>query len=755
MPSIFDFLLNRQAAGPTLPGMAPVMPQASSNDPRVPSILDDSPSARDTLMGLSQGLLAAGAPSLMPMDFGSALGKGLTGALGANDEDKRLKRALVTSQVQKAQSDIANDKAWQDMFKTPAASETSPVSPVTPPVGAPTPLGPIAGGGGPSNPTNPGNLADGKGGFQTFKSPEEGVAAAIKLAQEFPKRYNGGQPMTLAQVEAHWAPPDDGKDPMTRGNRQGVWSGNVARGMGIDPNTPIDFSNPAMGLAFAQAVHKAEHPPGRGYAPDVYQRGSSLVYGLPAFSTPGAATPTQAMLPPPSAVPAGVPAAAPGVPGPIPQPPIQLASAPTGAAPGMPPQGDALPATGPQMAQAAPAAPPAKTLPEVIQSLPPAVRQMMGAMPRKDALPLLLKYADPETHVAIDTTTGAVVFAPKNDRSGRYQPVDAMKLDIDKQRVETERRQAAAREEANRIRGANEPLNADGTPNPNYVPQQAALEAAKEKERRDAETRQLTDPNYQGGKAAVTGATETAKRQSETGQLVDPNYIGGRAGVTGAEAGAKVGPALLQHQGELVIKDSQGAQVAADHSRVGIANLSRLGALLEQVNTGKFQGTVQELKASAKAAGVDLDALGVGDNVGVAQAAKALTGQLALGLRDPSGGAGMPGAMSDKDREFLVAMVPAITNDPNGNKLMLEWQKKIYQRQIEVAKIVNDYGRSPEFLKDPTGVYAKVREYADKNPLFDPEKDAPKAPAAGGSLAVPPMNAIDAEIARRKKAGAK
>lgn len=680
MPSIFDLLLGRQAQGPALPGMPPVDRQLSSNDPATASIFDDTPSARDTLMGLSRGLLAAGGPSPTPIGLGQALGQGLSGALAANEglEDKRLKRALVTSQVQKAQSEISADKLLNDAFLGKGGAPASSAPAMTPPVGAPTPLVPGAGGGGPSNPTNPGNLADGRGGFQTFKTPEDGVAGAIKLAQEFPKRYNGGQPMTLAQIEAHWSPPDDGRDPMTRGNKQGVWSGNVARAMGIDPNIPLDFNNPQIGLAFAKAVHQAEHPPGAGYQPDVYQRGASLAYGLPAFSTPGAATPTQAMLPPPSAVPAGVPAPAPGQPGPIAQPPVQLASAPAGGPPGMPPQGDAAPAGGQQIAQAPPAAPAPKSIQDVINTMPPGIRQLAPGMTRQGKIELLMKYADPKTKPAIDLRTGAVVFAPETElNNGNYAPVDMMRLDIEKQNAASNARQAQAREESNRIRGANEPLQPPATP---------------------------------GGPSTPT-----------------PGYAEQKGNVAGQEAGAKVGPALLQHQGELVIKDSQGAQVAADHARVGIANLQRLGSLLDNVNTGKFQGTVQDLKASAKAAGVDLDALGVGDNVGVAQAAKALTGQLALGLRDPSGGAGMPGAMSDKDREFLVAMVPAITNDPNGNKLMLEWQKKLYQRNIDVAKIVNEYGRSPEFLKDPTGVYAKVREYADKNPIFDPAKDAPKA----------------------------
>lgn len=670
MPGIFDLILGRNQ--PPV-GTPPINPAAPAPGPmQSPSVLDAySTRGADTLMGLSQGLLAAGGPSQYPVDFLSAIGKGVSGGLAAREsgEDKGLKRALTASQVQKAQADIANEKLWQDMFKGPGAGApaapaygAAPAAPASPQTASAVP------GGGPSNPTNPGNLTNGQGGFQTFPTPEAGVAAAVKLAQSYPALYNGGQPMSLAQMEAKWAPPDNGKDPLTKGNKQGVWSGNIARVMGVDPNQPIDFSNPAVGQAFAQAVHVAEHGPAKLYAPDVYGRGVSLAYGNP--QQPGGAAPANAN---------GQGDSVPPLPGAAPNPVQQAQYQPPVAASG---------------------GPPAKSLPQVIQELPPALRQMMGAMPRKDALPLLMKYADPETHVAIDTQTGQVVFAPKTDSSGRYQPVDAMKLDLDKQRLEVERRQAAARERAANTGEINSPI----IPGPGGQP------------------------------------------------ILNPVLPQAKAATAGAEAESKVPAALREEQGKLVIKDIQLAQTSADHARVGSANFSRLGALLDQVNTNKFAGTTLDLKAAAKAAGIDMDALGIADNVGVGQAAKALSQQLALQLRDPSAGGGMPGSMSDADRQFLTTMVPAITNDPNANKLMLEWQKKLHQRNIEIGKIVNEYGRSPEFLKDPTGVYAKVREYADKNPLFDPEKDAPKATSA--APAAPPMSAIDAEIARRRKMGA-
>lgn len=698
MPSIFDILLNRQAAGPPMPGQpGPIFGQPSSNDPATASIFDDTPSARDTLMGLSRGLLAAGGPSPTPIGLGQALGQGLSGALAANEglEDKRLKRALVTSQVQKAQSEISADKLLNDAFlgkSGPAA--TSPVSSVTPPVGAPTPLVPGAGGGGPSNPTNPGNLADGRGGFQTFKTPEDGVAGAIKLAQEFPKRYNGGQPMTLAQIEAHWSPPDDGRDPMTRGNKQGVWSGNVARAMGIDPNIPLDFNNPQIGLAFAKAVHQAEHPPGTGYQPDVYQRGASLAYGLPAFSTPGAATPTQAMLPPPSAVPAGMPAPAPGAipPGSIAQPPVQLA--------GMPPQGDAAPAGGQQIAQAPPAPAAPKNLQDVINTMPPGIRQLAPGMTRQGKIELLMKYADPETRPAIDTTTGAVVFAPKNDNSGRYAPVDMMRLDIEKQNAESARRQAAAREANTASEVANRPFQppavpgGPGVPTQGYAEQQAVIEGAKKK----AEQEALLDSD--AGKTLVQTAvrefTEKERPKALAAQAQIPAIHNVRSQI---EAGALTGSGTEMRNTLAQLASTMGFQ--SNEAKLTPAYLAALSnRILENAKVLGANPSNMEDKIISQASGANPDTSKEG----------------VLRLLDV--------------QESLLRQAQKRYNAEAGRIQTLRGVKSAYPE---------GYFNLPD---SPT--YA---DWKKENPVTQAIPD--------GSLAVPPMNAIDAEIARRRKAGAK
>lgn len=159
-----------------------------------------------------------------------------------------------------------------------------------------------------------------------------------------------------------------------------------------------------------------------------------------------------------------------------------------------------------------------------------------------------------------------------------------------------------------------------------------------------------------------------------------------------------------------------------------MAKYQRLQGLLSGVKTGKFTATTTQLKAAAKATGIDLEALGVTDDVAPAQAALALSNQLALELRNPAGGAGMPGALSDKDREFLVSMVPGLENDPAAIPLMIEYRQRIAQREQQVAKMARAYKKRTGKFDD--SFYDELAEWSAKNPLFK-ESDWKKVPASG------------------------
>lgn len=105
-----------------------------------------------------------------------------------------------------------------------------------------------------------------------------------------------------------------------------------------------------------------------------------------------------------------------------------------------------------------------------------------------------------------------------------------------------------------------------------------------------------------------------------------------------------------------------------------------------------------------------------------AELARSLTNQMTLMNRNPAGGAGMPGAMSDADREFLKSTVPGLSNTAGGAQKMVDLALKLEQRKVEVADIAQQYIEANGKLD--SGFDKAVKAYAEKNPLF--------APAQGG-----------------------
>lgn len=152
-----------------------------------------------------------------------------------------------------------------------------------------------------------------------------------------------------------------------------------------------------------------------------------------------------------------------------------------------------------------------------------------------------------------------------------------------------------------------------------------------------------------------------------------------------------------------------------------INRYDRLGQLLEGVNTGKFSPLGLEISKAAQAAGFNID-----PNLKNKEASVALSNEIALQLRNPAGGAGMPGALSDKDREFLVSMVPGLGTTPEGRKMMLETGKKLAKRDMDVARLAREYRKKNGSLDE--GFYDELNDYANKNPLF--QQTTPKKPAS-------------------------
>lgn len=171
-------------------------------------------------------------------------------------------------------------------------------------------------------------------------------------------------------------------------------------------------------------------------------------------------------------------------------------------------------------------------------------------------------------------------------------------------------------------------------------------------------------------------------------------------------------------------------QKAGMNASSKINRYDRLGSLLEGVSTGKLTPLGVEVAKTAESLGIKID-----PNLPNKEAAQALSSEIALELRNPSGGAGMPGAMSDSDRQFLVSMVPGLSTTPEGRTLMLDTARKLAKRDQEVAAMARQYRQRKGSIDE--GFYNDLATWSAQNPLFKPQSVV-RVPQGGAPARVGP-----------------
>lgn len=135
------------------------------------------------------------------------------------------------------------------------------------------------------------------------------------------------------------------------------------------------------------------------------------------------------------------------------------------------------------------------------------------------------------------------------------------------------------------------------------------------------------------------------------------------------------------------------------------------------------------------------------------QVMEAISNEMTLQMRGTAGG--MPGAMSDKDREFLYAMTANTSNSPEANLFLVQMRKRMMQREADIAKMALRYAQNNGGRLDHRFDIA-MQDWAEKNPLWSdkemkalagrreatvkPPETAPQQTAAPVS-APPPPNA--------------
>lgn len=177
--------------------------------------------------------------------------------------------------------------------------------------------------------------------------------------------------------------------------------------------------------------------------------------------------------------------------------------------------------------------------------------------------------------------------------------------------------------------------------------------------------------------------------------------------------------------------------------------VSRAEQLLNGLNTGALAPAAITAQKYLTALGIPLEVFGNAEQLGRAEAAAAVANQMALQLRNTGEGGGMPGALSDKDREFLVSMTPGLGMTEPGRKMIIDSFKRLAQRQIEESRLAEQWYEEKGTMK---GFNSFMRDYAQKNPLFA-GMQVPPVPQGGAGAAPGPRDLppSDADIRRQQR----
>ena len=152
----------------------------------------------------------------------------------------------------------------------------------------------------------------------------------------------------------------------------------------------------------------------------------------------------------------------------------------------------------------------------------------------------------------------------------------------------------------------------------------------------------------------------------------------------------------------------------AQAAQSNIGKLQYLGEALKtpDLYTGAGGEAVLKLKNAAAALGMDVDV----DALGAGQAVQAIVNRMAMEMRNPENGGGLPGAASDADREFLKQSIPNLTKTPEGNRKLIEYAMRLEERNIEVDQLRRSYVKQYGQLDDR--FYDYLAQWSEQNPLF-------------------------------------
>ena len=200
--------------------------------------------------------------------------------------------------------------------------------------------------------------------------------------------------------------------------------------------------------------------------------------------------------------------------------------------------------------------------------------------------------------------------------------------------------------------------------------------------------------------AYVTHMEETGARDFSILNLIDP-----------AQAEAR------KEQAKVAVKSSANRSNSFQTASSQAARVKRMQGILNKgLRTGFGASTTASIKRT-------LSALTGESYEGLAEAElfNALGNQLALLIRNPDSGMGLPGATSNRDLTFLLDGVATLNKSPEGNLLILDMYEKTFNMQKDVIDLQNELIKENGGIP-PLDIDAQLSEFVSNYELLD-EKD--------------------------------
>ncbi|MCZ4330780.1 hypothetical protein [Castellaniella denitrificans] len=164
--------------------------------------------------------------------------------------------------------------------------------------------------------------------------------------------------------------------------------------------------------------------------------------------------------------------------------------------------------------------------------------------------------------------------------------------------------------------------------------------------------------------------------------------------------------------------DDLSTQAQSAQQMLGLLDLAQVG-LDSGVRTGSLGSAEQAVRQMALTMGV-----GNADKIAGGELLTAVQNRMALLMRSPDSGMGLPGAVSDRDLNFLKESNIGLDRSPEGNRLMVDAFRKLEKRKLDIAKLADEYVQKNGRLD--AGFNQIARQYADENPMF-PQKEPDRA----------------------------